>query len=139
MVGAMFDPAPLFEAALAARDRAYAPYSRFRVGAAVQGASGRIYAGCNVENAAYPLGLCAEAGAIAACLAGGDTRIVAVLVAAETAVTPCGGCRQQLSEFARGATPVFAADLAGVTASRTMDELLPAAFGPIALHVCPKT
>ncbi len=119
-------------AAEAARARAYAPYSRFTVGAAVRAASGRVYAGANVENAAYPVGTCAEAGAIAAMILGGDRRIVEVLVAAAgpAVVTPCGACRQRLREFAEPQTPVHAAGPDGVLASFTLDALLPHAFGP---------
>ncbi len=119
-------------AAEAARAQAYAPYSRFTVGAAVRAASGRVYAGANVENAAYPVGTCAEAGAIAAMILGGDRRIVEVLVAAAgpAVVTPCGACRQRLREFAEPQTPVHAAGPDGVLASFTLDALLPHAFGP---------
>ena len=77
----------LFAAAREAREKAYAPYSRFAVGAAVRGTSGRIYAGCNVENAAYPVGTCAEAGSIAAMILGGDTAIAEVLVMADAGST----------------------------------------------------
>ena len=112
------------------RDRAYAPYSGFKVGAAIRAESGRVYTGVNVENAAYPEGTCAEAGAIAAMIAGGDTRIAEVAVIADcpAPVPPCGGCRQRLAEFARGDVPVTMATLAGVTLTRRLDELLPGAF-----------
>jgi cytidine deaminase len=128
----------LFEAARAARARAYAPYSRFKVGAAIRSSSGRIYAGCNVENAAYPIGSCAEAGAIAAMIAGGDDRISEILVLgwsddrpeASALTTPCGGCRQRIREFADPATPVHVAGPEGIRRRFTLDELLPASFGP---------
>jgi cytidine deaminase len=128
----------LFEAARAARARAYAPYSRFKVGAAIRSSSGRIYAGCNVENAAYPIGSCAEAGAIAAMIAGGDDRISEILVLgwsddrpeAAALTTPCGGCRQRIREFADPATPVHVAGPEGIRRRFTLDELLPASFGP---------
>ena len=122
----------VFAAARDAREKAYAPYSRFKVGAAVRGASGRIYAGCNVENAAYPVGTCAEAGAIAAMIAGGDTRIAEALVLAESPepVTPCGACRQRLAEFAGVDTRVHSADDAGLRVTFTLQELLPYGFGP---------
>ena len=112
------------------RDRAYAPYSGFKVGAAIRAESGRVYTGVNVENAAYPEGTCAEAGAIAAMIAGGDTRIAEVAVIADcpAPVPPCGGCRQRLAEFARGDVPVTMGTLAGVTLTRRLDELLPGAF-----------
>lgn len=122
----------LFAAARAARETAYAPYSRFKVGAAVRGASGRIYAGCNVENAAYPVGTCAEAGAIAAMILGGDTRIAEVLILADSPepVTPCGACRQRLAEFAGTDTPVHAASPEALRVTFTLQDLLPYGFGP---------
>ena len=114
------------------RERAHAPYSGFKVGAALRGGSGRIYAGCNVENAAYPVGTCAEQGAIAAMVAGGDVAIAEVLVlaASPAPVTPCGACRQRLAEFADADTPVHAAGLDGVRATHRLGELLPHGFGP---------
>ncbi len=122
----------LAEAARAARTKAYAPYSRFAVGAALLDEHGRIHAGCNVENAAYPEGLCAEAVALGALVLGGGTRVQAVVVAgaAGEPVTPCGGCRQKLREFAAGAVPVWSADAQRITARHTLAELLPASFGP---------
>jgi cytidine deaminase len=123
---------PLFAAAKAARERAYAPYSRFLVGAAIRAPSGAIYAGCNVENAAYPQGSCAEAGAIAAMALAGERRIVDIVVIGdgEDLCTPCGGCRQRIREFADAATRIHIAGLDGVRASFTLDELLPHSFGP---------
>lgn len=125
-------PDALLAAALAAREHAYAPYSHFAVGAALVDEQGRIHTGCNVENAAYPEGLCAEAVALGALVAAGGTRITAVLVAADSAqpVTPCGGCRQKLREFAAGDVPVWSANLHGISARHTLAELLPASFGP---------
>ena len=98
----MSDLDGLFQAARAAQDKAYAPYSRFKVGAAIASVDGRIFAGCNVENAAYPVGSCAEAGAISAMVAAGGSRIAAIVVVGdgEHLVTPCGGCRQRIREFA---------------------------------------
>jgi cytidine deaminase len=121
----------LLQAALAARSRAYAPYSGFKVGAALRDAEGRIHVGCNVENAAFPQGQCAEAGAIGAMVAAGGTAIAEVLVVADgrETVTPCGGCRQRLVEFADPATPVHLAAPEGVRATVTLGELLPRAFG----------
>ncbi len=120
----------LIDEARAIRGHAYAPYSNFKVGAAIRAASGRVYTGVNVENAAYPEGTCAEAGAIAAMIAGGDTEIaeVAVIADAPSPVPPCGGCRQKLAEFAAGAVPVTMATVAGATLTRRLDELLPGAF-----------
>jgi cytidine deaminase len=122
----------LLDAARAARARAYAPYSRFQVGAAVLDEQGRIHAGCNVENAAYPQGQCAEAAALAAMVLAGGRRALALLVAGDgpQPVTPCGGCRQKLREFAADDAPVLAADAAGVRAHFTLGELLPHGFGP---------
>lgn len=122
----------LLDAALAARRKAYAPYSGFHVGASVRGAGGVVYAGCNVENAAYPQGLCAEAAAIAAMVADGDRRITEVLVVAGGAelCSPCGGCRQKLSEFAGGGVPVHICGPDGLRRTVSMAELLPLSFGP---------
>ena len=123
----------MIEAALAARDRAHAPYSRFRVGAALLCERGIVHAGCNVENAAYPEGTCAEAGAVAALVLAGSRRIRAVVVAADASApcTPCGGCRQKIREFAEPGTPVRMVDASGtVLLTCRLDELLPHAFGP---------
>ena len=121
----------LLSAARAVRENAHAPYSGFKVGAALRGASGRIYTGCNVENVAYPEGTCAEAGAIAAMVAAGETELteVAVIADSPTPVTPCGGCRQKLAEFGAGAVPVTMATLSGAQKVMTLAELLPGAFG----------
>lgn len=117
-------------AARAVRENAHAPYSRFKVGAAIRAASGHVHVGCNVENAAYPQGACAEAGAICAMVAAGDTEIAEVYVIADAPepVTPCGGCRQRLSEFAGPEMRVFMVNLAGAMRVMTMAELLPGAF-----------
>lgn len=124
--------AQLVAAARAARERAYAPYSRFHVGAALLDAQGRIHAGCNVENAAYPQGQCAEATAIGQLVLAGGTRIVAAVVVgvADRPVTPCGGCRQRLREFAADDCPIWVADLQLVVARYTLGALLPDSFGP---------
>ncbi len=121
----------LADAALAARTRAYAPYSRFAVGAAVRTDAGTIHSGCNVENAAYPEGTCAEAGAIAAMVLGGGRRIAELVVAGAGLCTPCGGCRQKLREFGTAATHVRVVYPAGaVLLHTTLAELLPHSFGP---------
>ena len=114
------------------RERAYAPYSGFAVGAALLGDDGATYAGCNVENAAYPVGACAEAGAISAMIAGGGRRIAAILVlgGGEALVTPCGACRQRIREFAEPGTPVLIAGPDGIRARLSLEELLPHSFGP---------
>ena len=127
----------LFAAARAAREHAYAPYSGFAVGAAVRGASGRIYAGSNVEYAAFPVGTCAEAGAVSAMIAAGETRLVEALVVANAPdlVTPCGACRQRLREFAGDDVVVHAAGASGILASFTLGALLPQSFGPHHLDI----
>lgn len=121
----------LSEAARAVRDKAYVPYSNFKVGAALRAADGSLHVGCNVENVAYPEGTCAEAGAIAAMVAAGQTVIAEVYVIADSPapVPPCGGCRQKLAEFAAGDVPVTMATLSGQTLQTTVADLLPGAFG----------
>ncbi len=123
---------PLAAAAIAARQAAYAPYSRFAVGAAVLTADGTIHAGCNVENAAYPEGTCAEAGAIAAMILAGHRRVVELAVAGPDApCPPCGGCRQKLREFGGPDTRVRMVGPGGQTLiETTLRELLPHSFGP---------
>ncbi len=129
----------LEQAALAARDHAYAPYSGFRVGAALRAAGGRIHVGANVENAAYPQGQCAEASAIGAMVAAGDRRIVeAVVVGSGPApCTPCGGCRQRLNEFAAQDVPIHMLGSEGARLTRTLADLLPHSFGPADLGHAP--
>lgn len=131
--------AELAEAARAAMARAYAPYSGFAVGAAVRGAGGGIYAGCNVENAAYPQGACAEAAAIAAMVMAGETEIAeaCVIGGGEGLCTPCGGCRQRLREFAADETPVHILGPEGPRATFSLGELLPHSFGPSNLEKTP--
>lgn len=128
----MTAPKDMLDLAGAMMVRAYAPYSNYPVGAALRGESGRIYGGCNVENAAYPQGVCAEASAISALIAGGDRRITEVLVLAkgDELATPCGGCRQKLREFANEDVPVHVAGPEGHRRSITLGELLPLSFGP---------
>lgn len=122
----------LRQAATAVRERAYVPYSNFKVGAALRGAGGGVHVGCNVENVAYPEGTCAEAGAIAAMFAAGETRITEVFVIADSPapVPPCGGCRQKLREFAADDVLVTMATTDGQTLTMTVAELLPGAFTP---------
>jgi cytidine deaminase len=124
--------AELFAAAEAVRAKAYAPYSRFQVGVAILADDGKIYSGCNIENAAYPVGNCAEASAIAAMIAGGARRIRRVYVTGpgSAPVTPCGGCRQRLREFADGDVMVISHGVAGEPLHQTVAELLPHSFGP---------
>lgn len=115
-----------------AMDRAYVPYSHFRVGAAIRAQSGKLYAGCNVENAAYPAGSCAEQGAVSAMVLGGDDKIAEIVVMGdgENLVSPCGSCRQRIREFATPQTVVHICDRNGVRKSMLMSELLPVSFGP---------
>jgi len=123
----------LLAVAWRAREHAYAPYSRFAVGAAVLGGSGRIYPGVNVENASYGLTLCAERCAVSSAVAAGEREIraVAVVTDAEAVTPPCGACRQVLAEF--GAPQVFAANARGHRRVWSLNELLPDAFGPASL------
>lgn len=122
----------LVATANAVRAKAYAPYSNHPVGAAIRDSEGRIHAGCNVENAAYPQGVCAEASAISAMIVAGGRRIEAIAVSGPWPhlCTPCGGCRQKIREFAGPDTPVLVCDDSGLRASFTLGELLPESFGP---------
>lgn len=122
----------LFEKALAVRENAHAPYSNFKVGAAIRTDTGREFVGCNVENAAYPEGTCAEAGAIAMMIAAGEKRIEEICIVADSPdpVAPCGGCRQKISEFSSPTTVIVLSNLNGGRVQRTMKELLPDSFGP---------
>jgi cytidine deaminase len=147
--------ADLFTAAEAVRARAYAPYSKFAVGAAILADDGNIYAGCNIENAAYPQGNCAEASAIAAMIAGGAKRILRIYVTGPgtapvtpcggcrqrirrlyvtgpgtAPVTPCGGCRQRIREFADLDVVVISHGIEGAPLTQTLNQLLPHSFGP---------
>jgi cytidine deaminase len=126
----MARPAELFDAARAAMAKAYAPYSKFPVGAAIVAPSGAIYAGCNVENASFPEGWCAETSAIAQMVAAGERRIAEVAVVAEkmARITPCGGCRQRLREFSVAETLVHLCDATGVVETIRLGDLLPMAF-----------
>ena len=126
----------LLQAARAAQRMAYAPYSRYQVGAAVLDEQGRIHAGCNVENAAYPEGVCAEASALSAMVLAGSTRARAVLVVGNGGknhsawTTPCGGCRQKLREFGAPDMSVLCANDQTTGPSYTLAQLLPEGFGP---------
>jgi cytidine deaminase len=120
----------LLQAATDIRHNAYAPYSRFKVGAAIRAASGTIYTGVNVENVAYPEGTCAEAGAIAAMVAAGETVIAEVCVIADSPepVPPCGGCRQKIAEFASPGVTVTLCTTDGKSRAMTVADLLPGVF-----------
>ena len=125
----------MLDLARQALGHAHAPYSRFRVGACVRAASGRLYAGCNVENASYPVGQCAEATAIGAMVSAGDRAIVEVVLVTErdAPCSPCGRCRQQLAEFAAAGTPVHLCGPDGLRLTTTLGQLLPLAFSADAL------
>jgi cytidine deaminase len=122
----------LLDAATRVRELAYAPYSKFKVGAAVVSKGGAIYAGCNVENASYGLSLCAERAAIAAAVAAGDSEIaaIAVVTASDSPTPPCGMCLQTLLEFAELRVPVILKTLRGRTKRLPLGELMPYGFGP---------
>ncbi|MEF7616891.1 cytidine deaminase [Aquincola sp. MAHUQ-54] len=124
--------ARLLAAAREARGRAHAPYSRFAVGAALLDEQGRVHAGANIENAAYPEGLCAEAVALAHLVMAGGRHVQAAAVIADSPepVTPCGGCRQKLREFGAADAPVLSGDPGTLRARYTLGQLLPASFGP---------
>jgi len=123
----------LLEAARVVREKAYCPYSNFHVGAAILDENDEVHVGCNVENAAYPQGSCAEAGAIAAMIAAGGKRIVTIAVAGggenkTRACTPCGGCRQRIHEFSDAQTRIIVKDDDTEWHVYTMDDLLPSSF-----------
>ena len=120
----------LFEAAIAAMGKAHAPYSRFPVGAALRTEDGRVYSGCNIENASFPEGWCAETTALGHYVMGGGGRITEIAVVAEKMdrITPCGGCRQRLAEFAGPETKLHLCDENGVVETLTMAEILPLGF-----------
>ena len=120
----------LIEAAKSARNNAHAPYSKFYVGAAIRTPSGAVFAGCNVENVAYPKCTCAEAGAIAAMCLAGEYEITEVAVASggDEPSSPCGGCRQKISEFAKGNILVTMVAAGGSRKTTTVADLLPGAF-----------
>ncbi|OQW88700.1 MAG: cytidine deaminase [Rhodoferax ferrireducens] len=126
----------LLQAARAAQRMAYAPYSKYPVGAAVLDEQGRFHAGCNVENAAYPEGLCAEAAALSAMVLAGGKWAQAVLVVGNGGknhsawTTPCGGCRQKLREFGDADLPILCANDQATGPSYTLAQLLPESFGP---------
>jgi cytidine deaminase len=115
-----------------AREQAYAVYSDFAVGAALRGRSGRVYTGCNVENASYPLSMCAERTALFKAVSEGERQFEAIAVVTATGAMPCGACRQVLREFSgpNGDLRILVSDLQGNTRIFTIDELLPAGFTP---------
>lgn len=120
----------LYAAALEAFKNAYAPYSKFNVGAAVLSASGKVYAGCNVENVSYPCGTCAEQSALSAMVSAGETTVAEILILAggNELISPCGACLQRIKELALPNIKIHLADLNGIQQTLTMGELLPHAF-----------
>lgn len=123
----------LIDAACEARAQAYAPYSNFKVGAAVLAEDGRIFTGVNVENASYGLTICAERSAVFTAATAGVRHLLAIAICAEDAASPCGACRQVLSEFAKD-IPVWLSDTQGATRRTSLHTLLPDHFGPEHLH-----
>lgn len=126
----MINEKDLIDIASAVKLNAYAPYSNFCVGAALRTEKGTVYSGCNVENIAYPEGTCAEAGAIASMVAAGETKILELVVIAdsEKPVVPCGGCRQKIAEFAGQDARIILATTSGLIRRTSLGELLPGAF-----------
>ncbi len=124
-----FDREALVEAARTVRKLAYAPYSNYQVGAALLAADGTIFTGCNVENATYPAGICAERVAVTKAVSEGRREFVAVAVVTKDGGSPCGICRQVMSEFAPE-MPVILADPEKIVGEFTLDQLLPERFGP---------
>ncbi|WCN12002.1 cytidine deaminase [Marinomonas mediterranea] len=127
----------LLALAHSAMDNAYVPYSNFRVGAAIETESGEVFSGCNVENASYPEGTCAEAGAISSMVRAGESKIrhIYVMGMGDELVTPCGGCRQRIREFATAETEIHICSPDGVRKTFLMNDLLPFSFGPENLAV----
>ena len=121
-------PQALIEAARSVYDNAYAPYSHYRVAAAVRAEDGTIYAGCNVENAVYPLTICAERAAIFKAISDGARKIVALTVVTANGGSPCGACRQVMREFGEDEMPIYVADVTGAYRTHTLGELLPESF-----------
>lgn len=122
----------LLEIAKKARENAYAPYSKFYVGASIETITGKLFAACNVENASYSLGICAESNAIGAMIAAGEKKIIqiSIVVRGPGVSAPCGACRQRIYEFADPDALIHLHDLEGNDATYKMKELLPHAFGP---------
>ena len=131
-MSSVLDSKKAIELASTAMNKAYVPYSEFKVGAVIETQNGMVYSGCNVENAAYPEGTCAEAGAIAAMVLDGEHQIdnIYVMGNGEQLVTPCGGCRQKIREFSTPETQIHICGPEGVRKTLSMEELLPFSFGP---------
>ena len=122
----------LYERAKTVMEQAYAPYSKFKVGAAIIDENGKYHVGCNIENAAYPIGNCAEASAISAMIASNGNKIIAISVTGygNLLCTPCGGCRQRIREFASLNVPIIVGNEKEIKKIFTLEELLPYSFGP---------
>ena len=122
----------LYEEAKTVMEKAYAPYSKFKVGAAIFDENGEYHVGCNIENAAYPIGNCAEASAISAMIASNGNKIIAISVTGygNLLCTPCGGCRQRIREFASLNVPIIVGNEKEIKKIFTLEELLPFSFGP---------
>ena len=122
----------LFKLANSIMEKAYAPYSKFKVGAAILDNNDNYHVGCNIENAAYPIGNCAEASAIAAMIGSNGTKIKAIAVTGygDLLCTPCGGCRQRIREFASLEIPIIVGNEKEIKRVFTLSELLPSSFGP---------
>jgi len=122
----------LYERAKTVMEKAYAPYSKFKVGAAIIDENGNYHVGCNIENAAYPIGNCAEASAISAMIASNGNKIIAISVTGygNLLCTPCGGCRQRIREFASLNVPIIVGNEKEIKKTFTLEELLPYSFGP---------
>ena len=122
----------LYEKAKTVMEKAYAPYSKFKVGAAIFDENGKCHVGCNIENAAYPIGNCAEASAISAMIASNGNKIIAISVTGygDLLCTPCGGCRQRIREFASLNVPIIVGNEKEIKKIFTLEELLPYSFGP---------
>ncbi len=120
----------LIDRAIAIRERAYAPYSKYHVGAALMATSGEIYEGINVENAAYPSSMCAERTAVFQAVTAGERTFLAIAVASSNGGSPCGACRQVLSEFGVDLLVIVVDDQGNVLIESTLSELLPESFGP---------
>lgn len=124
----------LIDRALAARDRAYAPYSHYHVGAALLASSGKIYDGANVENSVYPVGICAERTALVKAVSEGERRFEVIVAATQNGGSPCGMCRQMLSEFGLDLRVLLVDGAGMVVHETTLRDLLPRAFGPADLR-----
>jgi cytidine deaminase len=127
-------PQDLIKAAQSVYDNAYAPYSHYRVAAAVLADDGTVHTGCNVENAVYPLTICAERAAIFKAVSDGSRKIVALAVVTANGGSPCGACRQVMREFGADEMPIYVADVTGAYRTHTLGELLPESFSSADLH-----